>query len=353
MAATVEKTYAQTATLLKKGEVSSFYLIWGDEPYLMEKIVAGIKRLCISSGFEDLDFVKSDWDSKKMNPERLYELAFTPPFFSKKRVVVLCNTGIAFGKISEGDMDEYGKVLAGLPDSTCLIFLEEKVDKRKRKLLERLATYGSLVHIEKQKEEDLCKWAGVLLQRESIRITIDGVNSLVDRASGDMRTLENEVQKLILYCKYQQLSEISKEEIDRICIPDLRGSVFQMTDAIGVRDVQTALSILERLVVMKEPVTRIRFMLTRHIRQLLCAKETKTASALATALKISPYIGQKLIRQAQRFQMDELMRFYLLCAQSDYQIKTGQIEERLALDLLICTANEKVNTKPKLRWNNV
>ena len=120
-----------------------------------------------------------------------------------------------------------------------------------------------------------------------------------------------------------------------------------MTDAIGARDIETALSILEKLVVMREPVTRIRFMLARHLRQLLCAKDVDTASTLASKLKISPYIGQKLIRQAKLFKMEELLNLFLLCAQSDFDIKTGKIDEKMALDMLICMADKRINKNAK------
>ena len=341
-------SYAQLAERLKKDEIRRFYVLWGEETYLIEKAVAAVKRASIVSGCEELDFSEGVWDCSKMTPEMLHEHISTPPFLSRRRVVVLHNSGILNGKIAESELDSFFAVLGKIPDSTCLILLEDKVDKRKKKILDQLGRIGLTVQIDKQKSEDLCKWAGILLKREDIRVSVDGVNSLVDRIEGDMRTLENEIRKLVLYCKYLKISEIRLEEIDLICIPDLRSSIFQMMDAIGARNIEAALSTVERLIAVKEPVTRIRFMLARHLRQLLCARELGNAAALASALNISPYIGQKLVKQARRFQPDELKDLYLLCSQMDFRIKTGQMEERIALDLLLCTADARIHDQPSL-----
>lgn len=348
-----EITYAGLAGELKKNVVRNFYVFWGEETYLIDKAISSIKRICLEKGCEEMDFIRGEWDHKSMNPERLYEKIATPPFLSEKRVVIFRNTGFFSGKISEDELQGYEEVFQRLPDFTVLLFIEDKVDKRKKKLLDKMKKYALFVQMEKQKVEDLCKWASVLLKRDHVRITVDAVNSLVDRTECDMRILENEVEKIRLFCRYLGKSEISFSEIDEICIPDLRGSVFQMTDAIGSKDVQKALSSVRRLLEMKEPVTRVRFMLARHVRQLICAQQWTRSADLATALKISPYIAQKLIRQASRFQKEELKYLYLLCAKSDYWVKTGQIEEDLVLDMILCTADSRIHGEEILQKDSV
>ena len=333
------RNYNEFASALKKGETKNLYLIYGNEPYLIEKTLKALSRTYITQGAEELDYYEADWDGRNMTPERLYELFSTPPFISPRRMVVLHHSDILYGKSNDsaGSWDAYFSVLEKLTDMSCLIFVEDRIDKRKKSLIQSFSSIGSIIQIDQQKSEDLCKWVGVLLSREKIRVSLDAVHSLVDRNEMNMRTIENEVKKIILYCKYNALTEVGMKEIDMLCIPDVRGSIFQMTDAIGAKNYQAALEFLDRLIALREPVTKIRFMLARHIRQLICAKELGQASALASALKVPPFIAQKLIRQATGFEQEKLIDLYILCAERDYQVKTGQIEEKIALETFLCS----------------
>ena len=333
------RTYNQFAAALKNGEEKSIYLFFGNEEYLMEKAVKALTKKYLSAGCEELDCHEMNWDHKTMNPDRLYELFSTPPFMSQKRIIVLYNSEILFGKSNDtsGTWESYFAILNRITQMSCVIFVETKIDKRKKSLIESFLKMGSIVQVDKQRPEDLCRWVSMLLNRQNIRITIDAVNSLIDRMELDMRALENEVEKLILYCQYNHVQELGINEIDLICIPDLRGSIFQMTDAIGERNFHTALQILDRLVALREPVTKIRFMLARHLRQLICAKESGQAAQLASAMKMSPYIAQKLVKQARLFQLEKLIELYVSYSESDYRIRTGQMEERIALDIFLCS----------------
>ena len=333
------KNYNQFATTLKQGETKNLYLLYGNESYLIEKALKALSRIFISSGAEELDYYEADWGGNYMTPERLFELFSTPPFLSSRRMVVLHNSEILYGKSndSSGSWESYFSILNKITDMSCLVFVEERIDKRKKSLIQNFLTIGSIIQIDQQKPDDLCKWIGVLLSREKIKISLDGVHSLVDRHEMNMRAIENEVNKIILYCKYNNIFKITMKEIDMLCVPDIRGTIFQMTDAIGEKNYQIALELLERLITLKEPITKIRFMLARHIRQLICAKELKTVSALASALKISPFIAQKLMKQATGFELENLISLYILCADRDYQVKTGQMEERIALESFLCS----------------
>lgn len=333
------RNYNEFAAALKQGERRSLYLLYGNEPYLIEKALKALFKNNISPDGKELDFYEANWDGRNMTPEKLYELFSTPPFVSSKRMVVLHGSEILYGKSNDtsGTWDSYLSVLRKITDMSCLVFVENHIDKRKKSLIKAFSAVGSIIQIDQQKIEDLSKWVGVILSRQKIRVSIDAVHSLVLRNEMNMRVIENELKKIILYCKYNHLSEIGVNDIDTLCIPDIRGSIFQMTDAIGGKNFQKALELLSRLISQREPVTKIRFMLARHIRQLICAKEHGKSDGLAAVLKIPPYIAKKLLEQAKKFELEELTNLYIFCAERDYQVKTGQMEERIALEAFLCS----------------
>jgi len=336
------RTYAELAADLKNNRTSHLYVLFGEEEYLIDRAVRALSRLLIAPGCHDADSYTGDWSSAAGDPEALAEMVRTPPFLSQQRMIIIRNSGLFAGRSPDSPeaSQKYIKLFSDIPDFCCLIFVEDKIDKRKKALLDTVAQNGQLVQVEQQNSDALCKWAGSALRKENIRITMEALNSLVDRTEGSMRVLGSEVQKIILYCGGTGLSEITIDEIEQICIPDIRGSIFQMTDAIGARNIGRALTVLDTLISLKEPVPKIRFMLARHLRQLICAKELGAPDRIMAALKVVPFVARNLSSQARYFQMDELTALYEACASSDFAVKTGRIEDRLSMEALLVSAGK-------------
>ena len=336
------RSYAELAADLKNNKSESLYVLFGEEEYLIDRAVHALTRLLIAPGCQDADSYTGDWSSSGADPEALLEMVRTPPFLSQKRMILIRNSGLFAGRSPDSPeaSQKYTAMFSDIPDFCCLIFLEEKIDKRKKVLLDAISQHGMLVQVEKQSTDALCRWVAGSLRKDSIRITTEAINSLVDRTEGSMRVLGNEIRKISLYCAGTGLSEITINEIELICIPDIRGSIFQMTDAIGARNIGRALVVLDTLISMKEPVPKIRFMLARHLRQLICAKELGQPERIMTALKVVPFVARNLSSQARYFQMDELTSLYEACASSDFNVKTGQIDDRMSMETLIVSAGK-------------
>lgn len=335
-------SYTELAADLKMGVSASLYVMWGEEEYLIERSLHAIHGLLIAPGCQDADSYTSDWAASAGDPDMLREMVLTPPFLSKKRLIIIQNSGLFASRSPETPeiSQKYVHLISSIPDFCCLVFVEDKVDKRKKTLIEAANKNGLLVQVDRQSTEVLCKWVGKTLGKEKIRITMEAINSLVDRTEGSMLTLSSEMQKIILYCRNDGISEISIKEIDDICIPDIRGSIFQMTDAIGSRNISRALMVLDTLISLKEPVPKIRFMFARHLRQLICAKELGQQDRIISALKVVPFVARNLASQSRSFQMDELTALYEACALSDFSVKTGKIDDRMSMEILLVSAGK-------------
>lgn len=337
-------TYAELAADLKNNNTVHLYVMFGEEEYLIDRAVRALTRLLIAPGCQDADSYTADWTSTAGDPEALLEMVRTPPFLSTERMIIIRNSGL-FAARSPDSADiskKYTALFSDIPDFCCLIFIEDKIDKRKKILLDAAAQNGMLIQVDRQGTDALCKWVGSALRKENIRITMEAINSLVDRTESSMRVLGSEIQKIILYCAGTGLSEVSINEIELICIPDIRGSIFQMTDAIGARNIGRALTVLDTLIYMKEPVPKIRYMLARHLRQLICAKELGQPERIMAVLRVVPFVARNLSAQARYFQMSELTALYEACASSDFSVKTGQIDDRLSMETLLVSAG-KIN----------
>lgn len=343
-------SYPELAADLKLNVTAPLYILWGEEEYLIERALLSLQTLLIAPGCKDADSYSSDGSAFAGDPDAIREMVLTPPFLSKKRLIIIKNSGLFAARSPDSpEMSrKYIDLFSTMSDFCCLVFVEEKVDKRKKALLEAAGKNGILVQVDRQSTEVLCKWVGKTLAKNKIRITLEAVNSIVDRTEGSMYTLGSEMQKIVLYCRNENIFEITLRDIDDICIPDIRGSIFQMTDAIGTRKIFRALVVLDTLISLKEPVPKIRFMFARHLRQLICAKELVQQDRIMTALKVVPFVARNLATQSRSFQMDELTALYEACASSDFSVKTGKIDDRMSMEILLVSAG-KARGKQEIR----
>jgi len=56
----------------------------------------------------------------------------------------------------------------------------------------------------------------------------------------------------------------------------------------------------------KEPVQLISFMLARHFRQLICAKDLGRSDALVRELKVMPFVANRLLQQAKQLSIERM-----------------------------------------------
>jgi DNA polymerase-3 subunit delta len=96
---------------------------------------------------------------------------------------------------------------------------------------------------------------------------------------------------------------------------------------------------LHQLLEEGEPPLRLLGMLARQVRILIQVSELRaegmTQSAMAKRLKLHPYVVKKGAAQALNFGTKQLEKAHDLLVQTDWKIKTGEMEDVLALDMLV------------------
>jgi len=315
-------------------------LIFGNEDYIIDGAITQIKKQFISPGGEDMDYTVLSKENFSFDNVREY--METPPWLSEKRVVLVRNTGVFSKEDTKTGktLEEQAQFLKNIPDTSLVIFVEENPDKRK-KLFKFFASNGLVSEINHMEELELCKWAAGKLTKEGIKITEAAAQSLVSRCDSSMRKINNEIIKLSLYCKGQEIEMIDIKTVELVCPPDIKGSVFTITDAVGSSDAASALLTLNSLIILKEPVIVIRVQLMRHIKNLIIAKELGNSSVLVKRTGMHPFVAGKVVKQASFFTMDQLLNLYHYAVSQDSKIKHGEIDERCSLENMIVMAAER------------
>ena len=307
-------------------------LIFGEEDFFIEKEMDIIKKKYLSEGAEQMDYVKLDLVGKEPDIEKIRENLELPAWMSSKRIVVVSDFAIP------SDADDFVKLLSSVPDGSILVFTASKVDKRKKSVMTAFQKNGVIAELNYLDDDKSIKWISHFLSKSNITIDEEAAGSIVSRCDKSMRLISSEANKIMLYCIASGTSHVDMALVEEICPPDINGSVFNITDAVGQKDADTALTILNNLILMKEPTQRIRFMLLRHLKHLICAKELGNQSEIASRLKVQPFVAKKLMSQASRFNIDTLIMLFNECVREDSEIKHGNLDDRKSLESFMILA---------------
>lgn len=323
---------------LSAGQVRPWYVITGEETFLIQAALSLLKQQIISPGCENLDLVKIREDH---DPDRLLTEITTIPFLSPRRLVIVYQTQLFSGKggSSQTKISYLQQLAAALHDQVCLVMVEEQVDARKKSSLKILQESGGVrVDVGKESSESLMAWLSTYFHKQNLRIRQDAAESLILRCDQDLGQLIYESKKLAQYCRFAGLREVEYNLVDLCCREDLQGNIFHLTDALSKGYADRSILILHKLLKQNEPALLILFMLARHFRQLLAAKDAPNSGALSRGLGLPAFVSRRIMGQAKAFSHDRLFSLCELCYATDYAIKTGDLEPEMALQLILFSA---------------
>ncbi len=312
----------------KTGDFRQINLLFGEEAYLRKQYRDRLKTaLCDDPGSMNV----SCFEGKDTSVKEVIELAETLPFFAERRVIVAENTGW----LAKGG-EELADYLSLLPDTTFLILVEEQVDKRTR-LYKEMKKRGRVSEFGIQDEETLKKWILGMLKKEGKQITVTAMNYFLERMGTRMDLIKNEVEKLLCYTTDRK--EVTVADIDDVCTGQIQNHIFEMIEAIGKKDRERALHLYYELLALKEPPMRILALIGRQFNYLLQVKDLKrkgySTEVIAGKCGLHRFVAGKYEQQAARFNTEELKKALLACVAADEQVKTGQLPDRMSVELLI------------------
>ena len=310
------------------------YLLYGEEAYLKKQYKDKLRAALWQEG----DTMNAAfYQGKNTNPKELIDLAETMPFFADHRLILVEDSG--FFKSGADDLAEY---MEHVPDTTTFVFVETEVDKRSR-MYKALKNHGRIVEFAAQNQELLTRWMLGRLKRENKNITKAAMQEFFDRVGTDMGTLDREMEKLICYCMDRDVIELP--DVEAVCPQAVTNRVFDMVSAIVECRRKDALEMYYDLLALKEPPLRILFLITRQYNILMQLKDLRRKgmnnSAMAKAAGIPPFAVSKSLGQASRLSIDSIKKILAYSVEMEEAVKTGQMNEQIAVELVIIEASRE------------
>ena len=312
---------------MKSGQFKSVYLIYGEEDYLRKQYKDRMREALIGDDTMNYNY----YEGKGISVKELIDVGETLPFFNERRLILVENSG--FFSSSQEELAGY---LKEKPETTCFLFVEKDVDKR-NKLFKTVSSLGYAANMTAPDERTLIRWISGILKKEQRFMREDAMRHFLERIDTDMENIRRELDKLVVYTDGAQ--EITVGDIDEVCTVYTESQVFDMVRSVAEKQQSKALELYYDLIAQKEAPMRILYWITRQFNQLYQIKDLQSKGypdhVIAERMGVRDFVVRKNKTLCRRFSLEELRKSIQICVEREEDVKTGRLNDRMAVELLI------------------
>ena len=355
---------------LESRKLKPAYVLVGDEAFFRKRYRDAILEHLVAPDSRDFSFFEFDLNETSL--AEVLDRAQTPSLMAPFQVFFVRGVKTLFGR---GSNEEKINAIADYcknpnPDAL-LVFVADHIsipaDARKmemtdkdryQKIREDLGPICGIVELARVEEGEAVRWIGEYCATRDVKIDADGARELVDALGGDMMTISNELEKLILYVGEKK--KISLGDVETMVLSAKQRSLYELTDAISLKDRVRALEILDALLSSgdgEEAAIGHLYMLAKTYRQMLVILERNVRdqrmlwAALWQGFRVPPFAADDIIRQARRYKSKrELTRGIRLVAKADLALRSNPPGKRLILEKLVLDLAGEVKVESTGGW---
>lgn len=330
------------------------HVIFGDDEFRASEALRALKSAIDTDG--SLATNTTVLAARGLTPQTLIQNAAAIPFLSPARLVVVEGLLSSLGS-RRGVVEAWQQVVdfvPQMPDSNHLVLLEppRKRDDRGRgvggsPLLAALREAGgdrvTVTELNELKTwarggpSEVARWLQDRAVQRGISIDPRAIEALCDLAGANLRALATELEKLAMYAGARP---ITADDV-RLLTPQAREErIFDLVDAVVEGRAADALRLLRRMREDgSETASHLFALIARQLRMMVRAAELievhAPPDAISSATGARGYPLEKLTRQARaagRVASEASLR---AVEHSDHSVKTGRLDDDLALELLV------------------
>ncbi len=178
------------------------------------------------------------------------------------------------------------------------------------------------------KDYEIKNWIKKFAGSLNIEFAGDALNYMASNSGNDLWKLDGEIEKI---AAYKIKGVVIKSQVEELVIPNAAYNVFELTDALAKKNKKKAILAVDRALDNGEKPVEILGLLAWQVRNLLRFKY----ALRFPDLNLHPFVLEKLKETARFFSREELVLAISKIIDLDLKIKTGDINEKTALSLLI------------------
>jgi len=315
---------------------SNIYLIWGNEPYLIdrkiEEIIIDIKG---NEGEPEILYLDAD----ELSAIELMEaLDFSSLFFLRRVVVIKNPPWLRKMAPKKGMLDSVYTVLSDYlkrDNSGQILILTSGEYNPNNVIVKLLTEKGRVIHCKELSRRELLSW--VKEEFFSRHSSLEpGVAELLAWSGQDMYYLQNLIEKICLIVKDRP---IRKSDVEENLDDKNEIKVFQLTNALLNKDLKASFKAYYQLLNQSgHPI----FFLYMIVRQFLILGKVKYylekglgPKEIMNVTGLKGFTVKKMVKSARNFSWEEIESLFAKFLQADVAFKTSGKDEKIILETLI------------------
>jgi len=322
--------YPSALRELKEHGPGRLYLLWGPEDYLREDYLGRLKKLCLPEGEDSFSYRRLD--GPELESEALRQAVDALPFLTERSFVEL--RGVELNRL--GEADKVLKILRDIPEYCTVAFVQSaqfEPDGR-LKFVKGLREIAEELKFTQQPQGMLLDWISRRFAAAGKSIELEAAQRLIFISGDLMNRLIPEIEKIAAYARGDRVTTADVEAVANH-IPE--AVIFDMTDQISKKQINAAIATLAELLSDRnnEPIPMLA-MLGVQMRKLYAARlaieQGLGARFVMDVCGVKyEYVARMLLQSARGFTLPQLKAAVVLCAETDYRIKSSGMDDRLLL----------------------
>lgn len=327
-----------------ENKIYPVYFFYGPESYLIDREVESLLNQTLSSKERELNF--HIFNGKEHKSQEIIQSAETLPMFSKYRFILVHEAD----QINEEEVGGLLNYIQNPSPTTCLVLTGHTLGhwKNHQRDIEKV---GKWIEYARFKGKSLISWVQKRAKEKGITFSEDALNYLIEVVGDNLYDLENVLEMVSLGTIGEKT--IGMSEVERFVSGVKYNTIFDLTDAIGQKDLKKAIGILKRTIETKtipfkkdeegvrmaQPTPFLLSQIAKHYWRMWMVKQMSARcqdiGILAKELDLRPWVVRKLVDQGKNFSEGWLREGIKKCYQTDITIKRTHGPEELLIEKLV------------------
>ncbi len=322
---------------LKAGKLELVYYLHGPDPYMLDAAVDAISDAAAPEGLNEFNHDK--FRGRDTEGDRVLAAVEQLPFMSKRRIVILRDAQA----MPTREFDVLAEYFENPSESTVLIVHAMTADKKldgRNSAVKKMRKVAAEYEFKAFYENELDGFLNREASRRSLNLSNAARAYLVEAVGTELNPLIDALNRIDLYLgKSEEKRPVDDDLVQEIIAETRVHSIFSLTDALGSRDLERSLKLIDGMLLSGEPPLRILAMIARHFRILTRLKDPSLRSArrndVARAVGVVPYFLKDYQRDAGRFGITELDEIRSRLLEVDSALKSSGLSDRVVLESLL------------------
>ncbi|MCA9661142.1 MAG: DNA polymerase III subunit delta [Myxococcales bacterium] len=324
---------------IKKGDLASVYLLYGDEPAAIREVVDAIREAIIpakdATAQSMAAFNHERFDGGDVrSASQILEACAQMPMLAPRRLVELSNPDDLGkgGRSEDGPSSTKEKAIDALAGyikapspSTVLVISGAGIDGRSKLVTTAKKAKGAVAQKFEalRDDDDACRLAIAEARSRRRRLSDEAAHALVSAVGTGRTELLEGLDRVLLFAGERE--NVGVDDVHAVIAQTREVDIFAITDAVGRGDHEAALTLLAQIFAAGEKDTglahRLFALLTRQIRLVMSAKAHE--GHYHQVADVPPFLVRKVEAQARGFTMERLRAAYAGLARLDFDLKGG------------------------------